>query len=139
LIKAHPLDDKYHQERSPDWSKVTVPMLSSGNWGGQSLHLRGNIEGFVRAASKPCLAYATNPVLCAISMSTAKRSPMATLSQRRQGPAASPYDRGTAATGRQRLQSRPHRAARSPRVPLAASRSRQPSGPPDKSAGPSPG
>jgi predicted acyl esterase len=29
-----------------------VPLLSCGNWGGNSLHLRGNIEGFVRAASK---------------------------------------------------------------------------------------
>jgi hypothetical protein len=36
----------------PDWSKVTVPFLSAGNWGGQGLHLRGNVEGFVRAASK---------------------------------------------------------------------------------------
>ena len=26
-------------------------MLSAGNWGGSSLHLRGNVEGFVRAAS----------------------------------------------------------------------------------------
>jgi predicted acyl esterase len=50
-IRAHPLDDGYHHERSPDWSKVTVPLLSAGNWGGQGLHLRGNIEGFVRAAS----------------------------------------------------------------------------------------
>ncbi|MDW7740092.1 MAG: CocE/NonD family hydrolase [Bacillota bacterium] len=51
-ILAHPLDDEYHRERSPQWDKITVPMLSSGNWGGQGLHLRGNVEGFVRAASK---------------------------------------------------------------------------------------
>ena len=51
-ILAHPLDDDYHRERSPDWSKVTVPMLSSANWGGQGLHSRGNFEGFVQAASK---------------------------------------------------------------------------------------
>ena len=50
-IFAHPLDDKYHRARSPDWSRVTVPFLSAGNWGGQGLHLRGNFEGFVRAAS----------------------------------------------------------------------------------------
>lgn len=50
-ILAHSLDDQYHQERSPDWSKVTVPFLSTGNWGGQGLHLRGNVEAFVRAAS----------------------------------------------------------------------------------------
>ena len=51
-IREHPLDDDYHRERSPDWSKVTVPLLSSANWGGQGLHPRGNFEGFVRAASK---------------------------------------------------------------------------------------
>ena len=51
-ILAHPLDDDYRKARSPVWSKVTVPFLSAGNWGGQGLHLRGNVEGFVRAASK---------------------------------------------------------------------------------------
>src|SRR6266481_4313461 len=50
-IFAHPLDDGYNKTRSPVWSKVTVPFLSAGNWGGQGLHLRGNVEGFVRAAS----------------------------------------------------------------------------------------
>ncbi len=51
-IKAHPLDDTYHRERSPDWSKINVPLLSSANWGGQGLHPRGNFEGFVLSASK---------------------------------------------------------------------------------------
>jgi len=51
-ILAHPLDDEYHRERSPDWSKVTVPMLSCANWGGQGLHSRGNFEAYIRAASK---------------------------------------------------------------------------------------
>jgi predicted acyl esterase len=51
-ILTHPLDDAYHQARSPDWSKVTVPFLSAANWGGQGLHPRGNFEGFCRAASK---------------------------------------------------------------------------------------
>jgi predicted acyl esterase len=51
-IFAHPLDDDYHKARSPVWSRVTVPFLSAGNWGGQGLHLRGNVEGFVRAASR---------------------------------------------------------------------------------------
>ena len=51
-IRAHPLDDDYHRERSPDWSKITVPFFSAANWGGQGLHPRGNFEGFVRAASK---------------------------------------------------------------------------------------
>jgi predicted acyl esterase len=51
-ILAHPLDDDYHKARSPVWEKVTVPFLSTANWGGQGLHPRGNFEGFVRAASK---------------------------------------------------------------------------------------
>src|ERR1700732_4988649 len=50
-LLAHPLDDDYSKSRSPDWSKVTVPLLSSANWGGQGLHPRGNFEGFTRAAS----------------------------------------------------------------------------------------
>ncbi len=51
-IKGHPTDDRYHRERSPDWSKIAVPLLSAANWGGQGLHPRGNFEGFVRSASK---------------------------------------------------------------------------------------
>jgi predicted acyl esterase len=50
-IREHPLDDDYHRDRSPDWSTVVVPLLSAGNWGGQGLHLRGNVEGYVRAAA----------------------------------------------------------------------------------------
>ena len=50
-IFAHPLDDEYHRERSPQWDKITVPLLSSANWGGQGLYPLGNFEGFVRAAS----------------------------------------------------------------------------------------
>jgi predicted acyl esterase len=51
-ILAHPLDDEYHKVRSAQWDKITVPFLSAGNWGGQGLHLRGNSEAFMRAASK---------------------------------------------------------------------------------------
>ena len=51
MILAHSLDDDYHRHRSPDWSKVKVPLLSAANWGGQGLHPRGNVEGFLRAAS----------------------------------------------------------------------------------------
>ena len=51
-IREHPLDDEYHKERSPNWSKIKVPLLTAANWGGQGLHPRGNFEGFVRAASK---------------------------------------------------------------------------------------
>ncbi|MEA3193204.1 MAG: uncharacterized protein QOD26_1537 [Betaproteobacteria bacterium] len=51
-ILAHPLDDDYHKGRSPVWDKITVPLLTTANWGGQGLHPRGNFEGFVRSASK---------------------------------------------------------------------------------------
>jgi uncharacterized protein len=51
-IRSHPLDDAYHKARSPQWDKITVPLLTAANWGGQGLHPRGNFEGFVRAASK---------------------------------------------------------------------------------------
>ena len=51
-IKTHPLDDRSHRERSPDWSKINVPLFSSANWGGQGLHPRGNFEGFTQSASK---------------------------------------------------------------------------------------
>ncbi len=49
---SHPLDGPYYRERSGDLSKVTVPLLSAGNWGGQGLHPRGNFEGYTRAASQ---------------------------------------------------------------------------------------
>jgi len=50
---AHPLaSDPFWRSRMPDWAKVTVPLLSAANWGGQGLHPRGNFEGFVRAASQ---------------------------------------------------------------------------------------
>jgi predicted acyl esterase len=51
-IFSHPLDDDYHKVRSAVWAKVTTPILTAANWGGQGLHPRGNFEGFVRAASE---------------------------------------------------------------------------------------
>lgn len=51
-LLARPFDGEYYRERSPDYSKITVPLLSSGNWGGQGLHPRGNIEGYLAAASE---------------------------------------------------------------------------------------
>ena len=50
-ILDHPLVDDYWKARFPDFSKINVPLLSSGNWGGVGLHPRGNTEGFVNAAS----------------------------------------------------------------------------------------
>ena len=45
-IRRHPLDDDYHKARSPQWDKITAPLFSAANWGGQGLHPRGNFEGF---------------------------------------------------------------------------------------------
>ncbi|CAD6557700.1 CocE/NonD family hydrolase [Paraburkholderia sabiae] len=49
---SHPLLDEWFERRVPDLSRIEVPLLSCGNWGGQGLHLRGNVEGFVRAGSQ---------------------------------------------------------------------------------------
>lgn len=48
-LYEHPLDDEYWRERSGELSQVQVPLLSAGNWGGQGLHLRGNVEGYLQA------------------------------------------------------------------------------------------
>ncbi len=50
-VRSHSLDDEFHRDRSPDWSRIEAPLLTAGNWGGQGLHLRGNVEGFVRSHS----------------------------------------------------------------------------------------
>jgi len=50
LLK-HDMDGPYYRERSVDLARVNVPLLSAANWGGHGLHLRGNIEGYVGAAS----------------------------------------------------------------------------------------
>ena len=48
----HSLDTGWFDQRRADWDRIEVPMLTAGNWSGMGLHLRGNTEGFVRAASK---------------------------------------------------------------------------------------
>src|SRR5260221_8219147 len=50
-IKAHRFDDEYYQSRLPAFDRINVPLLSSGNWGGGGLHLRGNIEGYLAAGT----------------------------------------------------------------------------------------
>jgi putative CocE/NonD family hydrolase len=50
-IRDHHLDDEFHQARTADMSKVTVPLLSAVNWAGFGLHARGNFTGFCGAAS----------------------------------------------------------------------------------------
>lgn len=48
----HRFDDDFYARRRARLDQITVPVLSAANWGGQGLHLRGNVEGFVQAASK---------------------------------------------------------------------------------------
>jgi uncharacterized protein len=50
-FRAHKLDDALYKSRSPRLENIRVPILISGNWGGQGLHLRGATEGFRRVAS----------------------------------------------------------------------------------------
>jgi uncharacterized protein len=49
---SHNLDSEFWRMRSAQWDKITVPLYSVGNWTGVGLHLRGNTEGFMNAASK---------------------------------------------------------------------------------------
>lgn len=50
LLENH-LDGPYYHAQAGDMAQIRVPLLSCANWGGQGLHLRGNIEGFTNAAS----------------------------------------------------------------------------------------
>jgi uncharacterized protein len=50
-LLAHPLEDDYHRERTPDLGKITVPVLSAANWA-HHLHTRGNFEGYLRVCSQ---------------------------------------------------------------------------------------
>ena len=51
-VRDRPLLDDHYRDRTADLSKVITPLLSTGNWGGQGLHPRGNVEGFLGAASE---------------------------------------------------------------------------------------
>ena len=46
------LDSEYWRMSSAQWDRIKVPVYSVGNWGGFSMHLRGNTEAFMCAASK---------------------------------------------------------------------------------------
>jgi predicted acyl esterase len=46
------LDSEWWRQCSARWDQIKVPVYSVGNWGGFALHLRGNTEGYVNAASK---------------------------------------------------------------------------------------
>jgi hypothetical protein len=45
------LDSGAFRGSQAQWDKIDVPMFSVGNWSGMGLHLRGNTEAFMRAAT----------------------------------------------------------------------------------------
>ena len=45
-------DNVYYASKEYDMGDIEVPLLSVGNWGGILLHLRGNIQGYLHAASQ---------------------------------------------------------------------------------------
>ncbi len=49
---THPLDDAWNRARAANLPAIEVPVLSAANWGGPGMHLRGNVEGFLRAGSR---------------------------------------------------------------------------------------
>ncbi len=51
-LPRHPLVDDFYAVRDTDLARVSVPLLSAGNWGALHLHLRGNVEGWRGAASE---------------------------------------------------------------------------------------
>ena len=46
------LDSEFWRLISAQWDKIALPLYSVGNWGGFSMHLRGNTEAYMLAASK---------------------------------------------------------------------------------------
>lgn len=45
-------DDEYYSSKEYRLEDIEVPVLSVANWGGILLHLRGNVQGYLRAGSK---------------------------------------------------------------------------------------
>jgi len=46
------LDGEWWRGRRATWENIDIPLYSAGNWSGMGLHLRGNTEGYLRAASR---------------------------------------------------------------------------------------
>ena len=49
---AHDLDSEYWRSASARWDQIRVPVYTAGNWTSHSLHLRGNTEAYLCAASR---------------------------------------------------------------------------------------
>ncbi|PON21900.1 hypothetical protein TGAM01_v209156 [Trichoderma gamsii] len=54
LLENEWIDDEWYKDHmvGEDYSRIQVPLLSAGNWGGTGLHLRGNVLGYMRASSR---------------------------------------------------------------------------------------
>ena len=52
-MRAHAFIDRWYEERTPDLSRITVPVLASANWGSLVLHHRGVLEAY-RAVASEC-------------------------------------------------------------------------------------
>ncbi len=63
------------------WDRITVPMLPVGNWTGFALHLRGNTEAYMRAASKH--KKRAGAISCASSITGSRASTTASWTSRR--------------------------------------------------------
>jgi predicted acyl esterase len=51
-LASRPFDGEFYRLRSAEHALIEVPLLSLGNWGGQGLHGRSNLKGFVDAGSE---------------------------------------------------------------------------------------
>ena len=49
---SHDLDSEWWRMCSARWDQIKVPVYTVGNWGGWGLHLRGNTEAYLCAASQ---------------------------------------------------------------------------------------
>jgi predicted acyl esterase len=52
MAGLHPTIDGYWRSRTPDLSKIDVPLYAVIDWGDHGIHTRGTIEGFKQAASR---------------------------------------------------------------------------------------
>jgi predicted acyl esterase len=52
MVKHEMRDEWWQKHNANDLSKIKAPMLVAGNWGGNGLHLRGSVEGYLQAASR---------------------------------------------------------------------------------------
>jgi predicted acyl esterase len=50
-VLEHRFDDDYYRERSAKYQEIDTPLLSAANWGGQALHNRGNLRGYMYSSS----------------------------------------------------------------------------------------